>query len=82
MESYTGKPINHGNIGIGGSDLGPAMVTEALQYYRNHLAITFVSNIEGDHVEEVIKKLIQKKPFLLLFPKALLLKRHFVMHIL
>jgi glucose-6-phosphate isomerase len=45
------------NIGIGGSDLGPAMVVEALQFYKNHLNIHFVSNVDGDHVHEVIKKL-------------------------
>ena len=45
------------NIGIGGSDLGPAMVTEALSYYRNHLDVRFVSNVDGDHVQEVIKDL-------------------------
>jgi len=45
------------NIGIGGSDLGPAMIVEALQFYKNHLNVHFVSNIDGDHVNEVIKKL-------------------------
>ncbi len=45
------------NIGIGGSDLGPAMVVEALKYYKNHLNIHFVSNVDGDHVQEVIKNL-------------------------
>ena len=45
------------NIGIGGSDLGPAMIVEALQYYKNHLNVHFVSNVDGDHVNEVIKKL-------------------------
>jgi len=45
------------NIGIGGSDLGPAMVVEALQFYKNHLTTHFVSNVDGDHVNEVIKKL-------------------------
>ena len=45
------------NIGIGGSDLGPVMVTEALQFYKNHLNIHFVSNVDGDHVHEVLKKL-------------------------
>ena len=45
-KGYSGKPISHVvNIGIGGSDLGPAMVTEALEFYKNHLAITFVSNV-------------------------------------
>ena len=45
------------NIGIGGSDLGPAMVTEALAYYKNHLNVHFMSNVDGDHVLEVLKKL-------------------------
>ena len=45
------------NIGIGGSDLGPAMVTEALQFYSNHLNVHFVSNVDGDHVMETLKKL-------------------------
>jgi glucose-6-phosphate isomerase len=45
------------NVGIGGSDLGPAMVVEALKYYHNHLNVHFVSNIDGDHVQEVLKKL-------------------------
>lgn len=45
------------NIGIGGSDLGPAMVVEALQYYSNHLNTHFVSNVDGDHFNEVVKGL-------------------------
>ncbi len=45
------------NIGIGGSDLGPAMVVEGLQFYKNHLNLHFVSNVDGDHVNEIIKKL-------------------------
>jgi len=45
------------NIGIGGSDLGPAMVVEALSFYKNHLNLHFVSNVDGDHVNEVLKKL-------------------------
>ena len=49
-KGYTGKSITHiVNIGIGGSDLGPAMVVEALEYYKNHLAVSFISNVEGDH---------------------------------
>jgi glucose-6-phosphate isomerase len=55
---YTGKPFTDiVNIGIGGSDLGPAMVVEALQFYKNHLNVHFVSNVDGDHVNEIIKKL-------------------------
>ena len=45
------------NIGIGGSDLGPAMVVEALQFYKNHLNTHFISNVDGDHVQEILKKL-------------------------
>lgn len=57
-KGYTGKPFTDVvNIGIGGSDLGPAMVVEALAYYKNHLNVHFVSNVDGDHVQEVIKKL-------------------------
>ena len=57
-KGYTGKAFTDVvNIGIGGSDLGPAMVVEALQFYKNHLNIHFVSNVDGDHVNEVIKKL-------------------------
>jgi len=57
-KGYTGKKITDVvNIGIGGSDLGPDMVVEALQYYKNRLNTHFVSNIDGDHVQEVIKNL-------------------------
>ena len=57
-KGYTGKAFTDVvNIGIGGSDLGPAMVVDSLQYYKNHLTTHFVSNVDGDHVNEVIKKL-------------------------
>lgn len=57
-KGHTGKAFTDiVNIGIGGSDLGPAMVTEALKHYENHLNVHFVSNVDGDHVQEVIKKL-------------------------
>ncbi len=57
-KGYTGKQFTDiVNIGIGGSDLGPAMVVEALQFYKNHLNVHFVSNVDGDHVNEIIKKL-------------------------
>ena len=70
-KGYSGKPISHVvNIGIGGSDLGPAMVTEALEFYKNHLAITFVSNIEGDHVEEVIKKIDHETTLFIVVSKS------------
>ena len=57
-KGYTNKPFTDiVNIGIGGSDLGPVMVVEALQYYKNNLNVHFVSNIDGDHVNEIIKKI-------------------------
>jgi glucose-6-phosphate isomerase len=57
-KGYTNKAFTDVvNIGIGGSDLGPAMIVEGLQYYSNHLNIHFVSNVDGDHVMETIKKL-------------------------
>ena len=56
-KGYTGKAITDVvNIGIGGSDLGPYMVTEALRPYKNHLNIHFVSNVDGTHIAEVLKK--------------------------
>lgn len=58
LKGYTGKSFTDVvNIGIGGSDLGPAMVTEALKYYKNHLSVHFVSNVDGDHVNEILKTL-------------------------
>lgn len=57
-KGYSGKSITDVvNIGIGGSDLGPDMVVEALKFYKNHLNVHFVSNVDGDHVSEVIKDL-------------------------
>ncbi|GAM78786.1 glucose-6-phosphate isomerase [Vibrio ishigakensis] len=54
---YTGKAITDiVNIGIGGSDLGPFMVTEALAPYKNHLNLHFVSNVDGTHIAETLKK--------------------------
>jgi glucose-6-phosphate isomerase len=56
-KGYTGKPFTDVvNIGIGGSDLGPAMIVEALQYYKTPLNVHFVSNVDGDHVNEILKK--------------------------
>ncbi len=45
------------NIGIGGSDLGPVMVTEALKSYKTRLNLHFVSNVDGTHIEETLKGL-------------------------
>ncbi|MEN9699206.1 MAG: hypothetical protein RLZZ301_404 [Bacteroidota bacterium] len=56
-KGFTGKAITDiVNIGIGGSDLGPAMLADALAFYQNQLNVHFVSNVDGDHVQEVLKK--------------------------
>ncbi|EEZ01378.1 glucose-6-phosphate isomerase [Vibrio sp. RC586] len=56
-KGFTGKVITDVvNIGIGGSDLGPYMVTEALVPYKNHLTMHFVSNVDGTHMAETLKK--------------------------
>ncbi len=59
-KGYTGKSITDiVNIGIGGSDLGPVMVTEALKFYADDqkLSVHFVSNIDGTHIAETLKKI-------------------------
>ena len=56
-KGYTGKEITDVvNIGIGGSDLGPVMITEALTPYHTRLNVHFVSNIDASHIAEVFKK--------------------------
>ena len=57
-KGFSGKPVKHiVNIGIGGSDLGPVMVTEALKYYQKpHIMVHFVSNVDGTHMTETLKK--------------------------
>ncbi|MFD2563370.1 glucose-6-phosphate isomerase [Aquimarina rubra] len=58
LKGYTNKPFTDiVNIGIGGSDLGPAMITESLEYYKNHLKVHFISNVDGDHVHQNLKDL-------------------------
>ncbi len=55
-KGYTGKEITDVvNIGIGGSDLGPVMVTEALKAYKTRLNVHFVSNVDGTHIAETLK---------------------------
>ncbi len=57
-KTYNGKQFTDVvNIGIGGSDLGPAMVVDSLKFYKNHLNAHFVSNVDGDHYKEVVKNL-------------------------
>ena len=56
-KGYTGKAITDiVNIGIGGSDLGPLMVTEALKHYKKeNISLHFVSNVDGTHIAETLK---------------------------
>ncbi|MFN8416429.1 MAG: glucose-6-phosphate isomerase [Cytophagaceae bacterium] len=57
-KGYTGKSITDiVNIGIGGSDLGPLMVTEALKPFGGKLKVHFVSNVDGTHIAETLKNL-------------------------
>ncbi|MFD0763474.1 glucose-6-phosphate isomerase [Mucilaginibacter lutimaris] len=68
---YTGKAITDVvNIGIGGSDLGPVMVTEALKAYKNHLTMHFVSNVDGTHIVETLKKVDPETTLFLIASKT------------
>ena len=56
ITSSTGQPFTDVvNIGIGGSDLGPVMITEALAHYKTHLNLHYMSNVDGDHVSEILQ---------------------------
>ena len=70
-KGYTGKAITDIiNIGIGGSDLGPYMVTEALRPYKNHLNVHFVSNVDGTHIAETLKKVNPETTLVLVASKT------------
>ena len=70
-KGYTGKTITDVvNIGIGGSDLGPVMVTEALKAYKNHLNLHFVSNVDGTHIVETLKKVDPETTLFLIASKT------------
>ncbi len=70
-KGYTGKTITDVvNIGIGGSDLGPVMVTEALKAYKNHLTLHFVSNVDGTHIAETLKKVNPETTLFLIASKT------------
>ena len=70
-KGYSGKSITDVvNIGIGGSDLGPQMVVESLKFYKTPLNIHFVSNIDGDHVQETLKKLNPETTLFLIVSKT------------
>lgn len=70
-KGFSGKPFTDVvNIGIGGSDLGPVMVTEALKFYKNHLKVHFVSNVDGDHVHESLKELDPETTLFIIVSKS------------
>ena len=70
-KGYSGETITDVvNIGIGGSDLGPVMVTEALKPYKNHLNIHFVSNVDGTHIAETLKKVNPETTLFLIASKT------------
>ncbi len=70
-KGYSDKAITDVvNIGIGGSDLGPVMVTEALKPYKNHLNLHFVSNVDGTHIAEVLKKVNPETTLFLIASKT------------
>jgi glucose-6-phosphate isomerase len=70
-KGYSGKAIRHIiNVGIGGSDLGPVMVTEALKPYRNHIQLHFVSNVDGTHIAETFKNIDPETSLFLIASKT------------
>lgn len=70
-KGYTGKEITDVvNIGIGGSDLGPYMVTEALAPYKTRLNMHFVSNVDGTHIAETLKALNPETTLFLIASKT------------
>lgn len=71
-KGYTGKPIRYiVNIGIGGSDLGPVMVTEALKpYWVPGIQTFFVSNVDGTHIAETLKKVTPDETLFLIASKT------------
>ncbi len=71
-KGYTGSKIKYiVNIGIGGSDLGPVMVTEALKpYWVDGIQTYFVSNIDGTHISEILKKVTPEETIFLIASKT------------
>ena len=70
-KGFTGKEITDVvNIGIGGSDLGPVMVTEALKPYKTRLNLHFVSNVDGTHIAETLKKVDPETTLFLIASKT------------
>ena len=71
-KGYSGKKIRYiVNIGIGGSDLGPVMVTEALRpYWKKGIETHFVSNVDGTHITETLKKVKPEETLFLIASKT------------
>ncbi len=70
-KGYTGKSITDVvNIGIGGSHLGPQMVTNALKFYSNVLNIHYISNVDGDHISETLKELDRETTLFIIVSKS------------
>ncbi|MDR6340149.1 glucose-6-phosphate isomerase [Filimonas zeae] len=71
-KGYTGKKIKYiVNIGIGGSDLGPVMVTEALKPYQvKDIQTFYVSNVDGTHIAETLKKVKPEETLFLIASKT------------
>lgn len=70
-KGFTGKAFTDVvNIGIGGSDLGPVMVTESLKHYKNHLKVHYISNVDGDHVHEILNTLNPETTLFLVVSKT------------
>jgi len=71
-KGYSGKPITDiVNIGIGGSDLGPLMVADALKHYKNkNLNIHFISNIDGINIHDVLQRINQETSLFMIASKS------------
>ena len=70
-KGFTGKAFTDVvNIGIGGSDLGPVMITESLKFYKNHLEMHYISNVDGDHVHQTLKDLNPETTLFLVVSKT------------
>ena len=74
LKGYSGQTLNtFVNIGIGGSDLGPVMVTEALKKYQvAGIEAHFVSNVDGTHLAETLKKIDPERTLFIVASKTFL----------
>lgn len=71
IKGHTGKQIkNIVNIGIGGSDLGPRMVTQAMQHYRTDLNVVYVSNVDGDVMHFALEGLSPEETLFIIVSKT------------